>query len=756
MPTLHRPRIQTCTFFLLILVAIAGCQRTTPVETQANLATYVGRAACAQCHVAEAKAWSGSDHARAMAPASTSSVLGDFNNIRFTYNRITTTFFRKGEEYWVRTDGPDGKLADYRARYTFGVDPLQQYLIEFPDGRMQALDIAWDSRPRAAGGQRWFHLHPRDKVDYRDVLHWTGPALNWNHMCAECHSTDLRKNYRASEEHFKTSWKEIEVSCEACHGPGSRHVAWAKGGRSAPDPMKGLEARLSRGKGEWVLRGTSPIAVLTEKRATAAQVETCARCHSRRTQINEDWRAGQPIAQTHRVSLLDEELYYADGQILDEVYEYGSFLQSSMHTSGVACSDCHDPHSARLKAEGNALCTPCHQPAVFDTPAHHRHREGGEAARCVSCHMTARTYMVVDPRRDHSFRVPRPDLSVQLGTPNACNGCHQNRSPSWAAATIVKWHGPERLRGAGWAAAIAAGRQWQAGGDKLLAAAASSTANPPVIRATALELLARFPQAVRPELLEASLRDPDPFLRRAALGLLFTVEPAKRWALGSPLLADAIRTVRLEAVSALADVPAAISIPSGQRGSFDRAVEEYRAAQALNADRADAWLNVGALEARLGNTGQAEAAYQHAIRLQPSFMPSYVNLADLYRTQAREEDAERVLREALARQPDTADIHHALGLLLVRRKQVAEAVRELSRASELAPDAPRYAYVHALALDRMGRHTEALAVLAKAHRRFTGDRDILGALIELSLQAGDRQAATRWAQKLRDLDDPGR
>jgi tetratricopeptide (TPR) repeat protein len=405
-----------------------------------------------------------------------------------------------------------------------------------------------------------------------------------------------------------------------------------------------------------------------------------------------------------------------------------------------------------LKAQGNLVCTQCHQPSVFDTPAHHHHREGAEATRCVSCHMVARKYMVVDPRRDHSFRVPRPDLSTALGTPNACNGCHQNRPFAWAAAAVVKWYGPTRNHGATWAPAISAGRRWQAGADKLLAATAGSATNPAIVRATALDLLARFPHAALPELVEGSLRDPDPLVRRAALGLLFVVEPAKRWALGSPLLADPMRTVRLEAVSALADLPSALSLAQAQLGSFDKAIEEYRATQALNADRADAWLNLGALEARLGNAAQAEAAYQRAIRLQPSFMPSYMNLADLYRAQGREGDAERVLREALAREPNTAEVHHALGLLLVRRKQMKDAVRELARAAELAPDAPRYPYVYALALDRLGQRAKALAVLAKAQQRFTGDRDILGALVELSLQAGDREAAVRWAQKLRALD----
>jgi tetratricopeptide (TPR) repeat protein len=744
-----------------LVAALVGCSRSAPIVQETEAApTYVGRAACAECHAEEAKAWAGSDHDRAMQPATAATVQGDFNNARFTYTTgVTTTFFRKGEEFWVRTDGPDGKLTDYRVSYTFGFRPLEQYLIEFPDGRMQALDIGWDSRPKSEGGQRWFHLHPKDKVDYRDVLHWAGPALNWNHMCAECHSTDLRKNYDAATNRFATKWKEINVSCEACHGPGSRHVAWAKAGSAPSDASKGFEARLGPGTGKFQFVGAGPNARLQGSRDTAAQLETCARCHSRRTQLNEDWHSGHAIAQTHRVSLLDEGLYESDGQIRDEVYEYASFLQSTMHASDVVCSDCHDPHSTRRKAEGNAVCATCHQPAVYDATAHHHHRAGTEGAQCISCHMPARYYMVVDKRRDHGFRVPRPDFSAKFGTPNACNDCHRDRPATWAAAAVVKWYGPSRTRGSVWVQAIAPGRRWDAGADVQLVDTIRSPSTPAIVRATALDVLTHFPEAARLELIESNLRDPDPLVRRAALGLLFTVEPKKRWALGSPLLADPVRTVRLEAVSELAGLPAGLSLAPAERGNFDRAVEEYRAAQALNADRADSWLNLGSLETQLGSTSQAEAAYRRGIRLQPSFMPPYINLADLYRAQGREAESEAVLREAIAREPGTPDPHHALGLLLVRRKQMAEALVELGKAAALAPNAPRYTYVYALGLDRAGQRAKALALLAKAQGRFTGDRDILGALVELSLQAGDREAAVRWAQKLQALGGgpgPGR
>jgi predicted CXXCH cytochrome family protein len=735
--------------------AAAAQSAATPMAASGQpRSEFVGSQACGKCHAKTYEAWRSSHHALSMQEATRATVLGDFNNARFTYNGVTSTFFTRGGKFYVNTDGPDGKLHDYEIRYTFGIVPLQQYLIPFPDGRIQALSICWDTRPRDAGGQRWFHLYPKERVDFRDVLHWTGPAQNWNYMCAECHSTRVRKNYDDATDRFATSFSEIDVSCEACHGAGAKHVEWArrkKEGHASKDPADGLAVDLAARGGTWAFEGDASIAHLTAARDTHVQV-VCARCHARRTQISEDYRPDQPLGQTHILSLLDEGLYHADGQILDEVFEYGSFLQSLMHERGVVCTDCHDPHSGRLRAEGNAVCAKCHRPSHFDTPSHHHHKAGTAAARCVSCHMLARNFMVVHTRHDHSFRVPRPDLSVTLGTPNTCSDCHHDHTARWAADAIVKWYGPTRQRGPRWAVAFAAGRRHEAGADKLLDAVISDRSFPPIVRATALTLLqspAREPAA---GLVERSLKDPEPLVRRAAAQDLVTWEPGRRWRAGGPLLDDPIRAVRLEAVNALADTALLVSLNAEQRAVFDRALAEYRKVQAFNADRAESWLNLGALEVRLGNRHEAEAEYQRAIRLQPAFIPAYVNLADLYREQGRDGDGERVLRRALARQPGSGDVHYALGLLLVRQKRLEEALTELAKATEESPGNPRYAYVYGIALDGAGQHAEALTVLEQAQQRFTGDREILTALAQLSARGGDAAAAARWAQKLRDMD----
>jgi len=373
-------------------------------------------------------------------------VRGDFSGVAFEGDGMKARFFRdEGGKFLIETEGPDGKTATFEVAYTFGWNPLQQYLIRFPGGRMQAFSLAWD-----VPGKRWFFLYPGKRIPRSDWLHWTRNGQNWNGMCAECHSTNLRKGYRPAEARYETTFSEITVSCEACHGPASAHVAWARERkvRGEVGPVtgdRGLVVRLREAvPARWVGGSPDGIARRDRPRESQVEVETCARCHARRGVISEDYVHGRPILDTHRVALLEERLYYADGQILDEVYEYGSFLQSRMYQAGVTCTDCHDPHRVGLRGDPDATCAKCHEPSRFSRKSHHFHAEGTKGASCVECHMASRTYMVVDLRRDHSFRIPRPDLTAKIGTPNACNGCHTDRSAAWAATAVERWYGPSR------------------------------------------------------------------------------------------------------------------------------------------------------------------------------------------------------------------------------------------------------------------------------------------------------------------------
>jgi len=247
-----------------------------PVVAASQAGGYVGSASCGQCHKKAYDAWSGSQHAHAMQVATATTVLGDFRNAKLAYAGTTSTFFTRDGRYFVRTDGADGKPADFEILYTFGVAPLQQYLIAAPGGRLQALSIAWDARPKAAGGQRWFHLYPKQQIRAGDPLHWTGIGQNWNFMCAECHSTNLRKNFDAASGTFHTTWAEMSVGCEACHGPGAAHLAWAQAkreGKAGAADMGLVVALDERRNVTWAPVAATGNAQRSTPRATSREIE---------------------------------------------------------------------------------------------------------------------------------------------------------------------------------------------------------------------------------------------------------------------------------------------------------------------------------------------------------------------------------------------------------------------------------------------------------------------------------------------------
>ncbi|MCW1992982.1 tetratricopeptide repeat protein [Bradyrhizobium diazoefficiens] len=737
-------------FFLLAsgLSWFKTSEISSPPTREAEL-SFVGSQACSGCHQAETRLWQSSQHRHAMEHATDTSVRGDFNDAAFEYAGTRSCFFRKDRKFLIETDGPDGKLATFEVKYAFGVDPLQQYLIEFPDGRIQALSIAWDTRPKDQGGQRWFHLYPDAAVTSSDPLHWTRLNQNWNFMCAECHSTNVHKNYDAAKDRFATSFSEISVGCEACHGAGSRHVSWAQQKPAARGPDNGLLVRFDERSGiTWSADAGTMIPVRsTSPAALRKEVETCGRCHARRGQFSEDWTPGKSLSETHRVSLLDRQRFHADGQMRDdeETYNYASFKQSKMFAKGVTCSDCHDPHSAALKAPGDGVCAQCHAPAKYEAAAHRQHANVSPPPGCASCHMPERRYMVVDRRHDHGFRIPRPDLSVQLGTPNACNDCHRDKPAAWAARQVETWFGPQRLGFQAYARAFHAAWSEAADAQALLSAVVANDA-PGIVRAGAL---AELP-APDADLIRRALSDPDPLVRLGALDALEGIPADQLWTLASAQLTDPVRGVRIRAAELLASVPPSRQ-PAADRNKFTQAAAEFVAAQKLNADRPDARAALGNFLARQAGAAEAEAEYRAALRLDPSFPPAAINLSDLYRQLGRDSDGERILRETLTKSGQNASLHHALGLVLVREKRADEALGELRQAAELDPGQPRYAYVYAVGLHSSGRRDDALAVLRTSLQVHPNDRESVSAALALSREKGDSASALGYAEQLSRL-----
>ncbi len=719
-------------------------------------ASYVGHERCVSCHAAEADAWRTSHHARAMQIASAATVLGDFNNASFAKDGVVSRFNHSGGNFYIRTDGSDGKPQDYLVPYTFGVFPLQQYLVPSPGGRLQSFVVAWDSRPPEQGGQRWFDLYPNQVITRNDPLHWTGRNQVWNYMCADCHATNLRKNYDLAKDSYATTWSELGVSCESCHGPGSKHVAWAESHKNGAydngHDSAGLVVNLRASDGSWSEQDSS-IGTLHWKGPprSRTELETCAPCHSRRHAITDNYQPGQAFLDAYEPGLLEEGFYYADGQILGEDYEWGSFLQSKMYREGVTCSDCHDPHSGKLmQASFNAVCGKCHSLAKLGDASHTRHKPDSPGSLCVNCHMPTRTYMVVDARRDHSFRVPRPDYSVAYGTANACNQCHQDRSAKWAAEWVASWYGSRHRQEHYFVEAIDAGRRGLRNAEKALVGLIARSDQPAIARATALGLLPAYLTSASVPIVQMALGDKDALVRGAAVRGLEPLPPEQRVRLAAPLLADSVRSVRIEAARLLAGSPQQL-LEEGQRSDLDHAISELIAAEMASAERPESHINLASLYVQMGRTDDAQNELQTALRLDPNFVPAMINLADLYRMRRRDEKGQPWLEKAISIAPNSAEALHALGLMKIRQKRYADAMTLLARAASLRPDNPRYCYVYAVALQSSGQVDAAIAVLKRAHGGRPANRDILTALIEFEQHKGNLPLAVTYARQLIEL-----
>lgn len=759
---------------ILATAACGGGQRagkTPDGSVPGTPPAYVGSAACRECHAREWDSWSGSHHALATQPADEGSVEGDFDGAAFSGPGISVAFGRRGDAFVVRTKMPDGAAIEGDVAATIGVDPVQQYLISLPGGRLQPLPVAWDSRPRAAGGQRWFLLPSGQSAGSRDRLPWSAPARSWNADCASCHSTDVQKGYDPATRAYDTRWSERSVGCEACHGPGSNHAAREKrrvrqapggspGGEAAGDIPDSAERGAAgsgkrssglafggRARSDWIMDEATGTARLRRPRGSRAGVAACAPCHARRTLLAEGGLPGRPLTDTCRPALLDDALYFPDGQARGVTYVYGSFLQTRMYASGVECADCHDPHTLRLRAEGNALCTRCHAPARYDAPSHHHHPPGSDGSRCIACHMPARIEMGVDRRVDHSFPVPRPDLAREVGVPEPCTGCHEGRPAGWARDQVQRWTGGGGSLPSGFGRAIRSGREGGPGAHQALARLATDVTRPAIVRATALDLLRFRRGSGTDRVRQEALADADPLVRMAAARLLEGEPPWVRLRLATPLTGDPSRAVRLEAARLLASVPAG-GINDSQRVGIDAAVAELRAAQSLNADRPAGRRSLAWLEMVEGRLDDAAGDAREAVRLDPGDPASRLRLAEIERRRGNDAEETRVLREGIEVTPESADLHHALGLALVRGGRRPEGIGELSRASGLAPGRTAFAVDLGSSLHEAGRDAEARDVLDAALAKDEEDPDALRTLAVILRDAGRPAEALVYARRL--------
>ena len=670
------------------------------VSLSANSATYVGDDSCMSCHKKEFKEWQGSHHDMAMKKPTPETVVGDFNSAKFSLHGVTSTFFKKGDKYFINTDGADGKLHDYEVIYTFGIYPLQQYLLKFSDGKLQVPDIAWDSRDKKEGGQKWFHIHKDEVIKAGDVLHWTAPSMNWNYMCADCHSTNLKKNYNPQTKKFNTTYDVINVSCESCHGPASEHLIWAKGSKA----------------------GSNGFAFHINKKN---ELETCAKCHSRRAPLDDDFQPGDKFSDHYKNVKLSEAHYFSDGKIKDEVYVYNSFLQSKMYAEGVSCSDCHNPHSLERKGVGEQVCYQCHTPDKYTLSSHTKHKVGSTGANCIDCHMPSRIYMGVDERNDHSFRLPRPDLSVGSDTPNACNNCHKDKDATWATTAMKKWYGEIPVGYQNFSHALDALHSSDDKAEALMYEALESK-NPSIAKATLVSYLGLSPSKKSYNAVLENLQSDSVDIRLSAIEALAMFPPKYKLPKLFALLEDKSKVIRIEAARQIS-VYSRDGLDEKSIQLIKKTIQEYKQTLLFNADRAEVQNELAMLYINLQSYQKAEEAYNEAIRISPMLMPTYINLASFYQMRKREPMVYKTLEKGLKLHPNSADLHHIMGLYFVRNKEQTKALKELAQAVKLAPNNIRYQYVYAVALAEKDLK-KAVAVLKSALVKDSKNAEVRSAL----------------------------
>ncbi len=699
-------------FYLIVLLLYTTCSCDNNVPPKPP--QYVPSSACFECHEEEYKLWEGSHHDLAMDTATSDYVLGDFDSTAFIHLGDSAFFYNKNGSYYVYTLNENKEYKHYRISYVFGHYPLQQYLIKFPGGKLQVLPYAWDSRSADENGQKWFHIYGDEKIAPHDELFWTKQYQNWNHVCAECHSTNLAKNFDTSSLSYHTTWSEIDVGCDACHGPSSHHMEWAKLEEQGKDVSHfsnmGYDVSFTDDSLNWVFDLEKGTAFLESPRTNHKEVEMCARCHSIRLQIWKDYVHGEELMQTHVPELLYPWLYHFDGQIKEEVYVYGSFLQSKMYHKGVTCSDCHDPHSGDRVAPGKLVCAKCHMFSKYNDYSHHFHKPDSTGGDCIECHMPQTAYMVNDLRADHSIRIPRPDLTVKLGTPNACNQCHTDKSAKWANNWFKKWYGDKFDTTTHFGELFHAAYQHDTGARSGLISLVQQKDINAIIRASAIHYLEYVADERTISHIKKFISDDEPMVRMAAIKTLSNLSAPEVQHIAQRLSKDPVRAVRHESILAHSKASGTNTI-SPALGKIQ--LLEYVKMLNTNADQAPAHANMGLLYASTGKIDSALLAYNMALAIDSNSVAALINKADIFRQKGYNKKSLELLEKATASNQGSPELFIALGMAYTRSGEQKPALEAYKKAYNLEPENSYYTYIYAIALHSYGFEKKSVNIVKK-------------------------------------------
>ncbi len=731
--------------------ATAIKETTTPSSAQTVIppddethAKYAGSASCKDCHAADYEAWENSNHGLAERNFREDKDQQAFSP-KQTLNHpagISEAFLDESGLAKILTRGWKNERRSFPVVRVIGNNPLRQFLIAAPGGRLQACDVSYDPR-----SNEWFDVFGKDQREPGDWGHWTGRGMNWNSMCAACHNTRLRKNYEPQTDSYHTRMAEMSVGCEACHGPMKAHVDWQKN----PPPAYQKDDLAHNRK-----LGISDPTIQHQSRDQ--MLETCGACHSRRRDVSGDLVPGESYFDHFALVVTDDtDTYFEDGQVRDENFAFASFVSSRMHHAGVRCGDCHEPHSNKRLIPGNMLCMRCHSggtepPApVIDPATHSPCTPGTTGHDCTSCHMPQTTYMQRHARHDHSFTSPDPVLTKEFGIPNACNRCHQEKSTDWAIQESEKFYGdrlhrPSRDRAILVARARRGDPSAREGLIRML-----STEEIPAWQATACHLLTRW--AMDPDATNAltnQLTHKSPLVREAAARTLVhqvrAGNPEVRKNL-EPLLLDESRSVRVAAAWALVDT---LDLTSTAGRELTHMLD-------LTSDQPTGRMQLSQFAYLRGDTPAAIRQIRKAIEWDANSPPFHHDLAILLSTTGDTNAAIRALKEAIRLAPHEAEYHYKLALALADTGDTQKALTSLEKSVELDPSIGRAWYNLGLLYNSLNQPQKAIAALIKGEAAEPSDYAIPYARATIHARLGQReaaiQAATQALQIRRDFPE---
>ncbi len=680
------------------VVTSASAKPAGPIveDEAAAFAGYAGDASCKTCHAPEFEKWAGSHHALAERPLSDALDKAAFEPAKtFSHGTQQSTAQFKNGSAEVVALGFNNETKAYPVERVIGHDPLRQFLVQGAGGRLHTLEATWDPHK-----SEWFNVYGNEDRKPGEWGHWTGRGMVWNTMCASCHNTRVRKNYDNATDSFRTTMAHQTVSCEACHGPMKQHAESAK-------------------QGTYKSQATKP------KLSRDQMLDTCAMCHARRSELTGDFKPGDNFFDHHNLSIVDQsDLFYPDGQIRDEDYEFTSFLSSRMHAAGVRCVDCHDPHNGKRILPGNQLCMRCHTQGGFPNApvivpeAHTFHLPESTGSQCVNCHMPQTTYMQRHPRHDHGFTIPDPLLTKQFNIPNACNKCHQDKDTDWSLAAVDKWFGDKMNRRTRQRATVLAKarRGDDDARDGLIALLKGD--DTPSWKASASLLLERWlgNEAVQ-ETLQAQLQHPHPMVRASAVQSLGPLSEANVGSVRSklePMLDDPVRNVRVAAAWALRD----------HLNLNSQAGRELQHMLELNADQPSGQMQLGQFAYAQHNLPQAIEHMQRAVTWDPNSPPFRRDLAMMHNLAGDAKSSLKELQEAIRLNPKEAQYHYELGLAWNEAGDMDKAIASLREAVKLEAHLSRAWYNLALGLNQQGKVPEALDALAQGAAANPSDADL--------------------------------